>query len=301
MTRSTILGTVALLAAPVIAQAAVVEPRPETFASRWTGAWVVTGQPVSSECNGIYTNNQVAGGRVIGRGHQRFESGVVGHVDAVLVSASKVTLSVTLSERLYVTRPMREFTLTDTASCQVDLKFMVPPGMGTEGDLIALETLVSPVVERHSGEVQAILASGFLPYEGPEAAAVQRDAIAAHREWKAAETQQAVDARMAAWSAQTARLSSSIENDPDYLAGFARGVEEGRASSVKSCEELARTSPAPYWPAASGAALAAKGGRQKAWARGYQDGVRLTQGLEAMKLIPACSGAGDATAGTSAR
>ncbi|HKQ97915.1 MAG TPA: hypothetical protein VJV75_08575 [Candidatus Polarisedimenticolia bacterium] len=301
MRRSTILGTLALVAAPCIAQAAVVEPRPETFASRWTGAWIVTGQPMTSECNGIYTNNQVAGGRVFGRGHQRFEAGVVGRVDQVLVSSSRVTLSITLSERLYVTRPMREFTLTDTASCQVDLKFMVPPGMGSEGDLIALENLVSPVVERHAGEGQAILASGFLPWDGPEAAMAQREAIAAHRDWKAAENRQAVDARMAAWSAQTARLSSTIENDPDYLAGFARGVEEGKNAAVKSCEELARMAPAPYWPAASNAAQAAKGGRQKAWARGYQDGVRLTQGLEAMKLIPACSGAADATAGNSAR
>jgi hypothetical protein len=254
-----------------------------------------------SECNGIYTNNQVAGGRVIGHGHQRFDPGVVGHVDQVMVASNKVTLRITLSERLFVTRPGREYTLSNTAACQVDLKFMVPPGLGADNDLIGLEALVSPVVERHAGENQAILASGFLPLDGPGADMVQREAIAAHHEWKSAEEQQAVDARLQAWSTQTARLSSSIENDPDYLAGFARGVEEGRASAVKTCEELARTAPAPYWPTASGAALAAKGGRQKAWARGYQDGVRLSQGLEAMKLMPTCTGTADPAAGAPGR
>ena len=304
MKTATLILTVGLLAAPAAARAAAVEPTPVTFSSRWNGAWVVTGQPMASECNGIYTNNQVTGTRVFGSGRQRFEAGVVAHIDHVLVTSSKVVLSMTLSERLYVTRPGRDFTLSSTAGCQVDLKFMVPPGLSAEDDLIALEALVSPVVERHAGQGQAILASGFLPPDGPGAAEVQREAIAAHRTWKASEDQEAVDARMAAWSAQTTRLSSNIENDPDYLAGFARGVEEGRSSAVKSCEELARTSPAPYWPAASGAALAAKGGRQKAWARGYQDGVRLTHGLEAMKLMPACSSssaADPAAAGSSAR
>lgn len=315
MKTATLVLTMGLLAAPAAARAATVtprpdgigplaaptEPRPETFASRWTGAWVVTGEPVTSECNGIYTNNQVAGGRVIGRGHQHFESGIVGHVDQVQVSPSKVTLSITLSERLYVSRPAREYTLASTAACQVDLKFMVPPGMGADGDLIALETLVSPVVERHADQNQAILASGFLPLDGPGAASAQAEAVVAHREWKASEDQQAVDARLQAWSTQTARLSSNIENDPDYLSGFAKGVEEGRANAVKSCAELARIAPAPYWPAASGAALAAKGGRQKAWARGYQDGVRLSQGLEAMKLMPTCTGTPSPTVGASAR
>ncbi len=320
MKTATLIVTMGLLATPAGARAAMVkqapggrqvppgthvaakvEPRPETFASRWNGAWVVTGQPLSSECNGIYTNNQVAGGRVLGRGHQRFEPGVVGHVDQVLVSSNKVTLSITLSERLYVTRPARDYTLSSTSACQVDLKFMVPPGPATADDLIALEALVSPVVERHADQVQAIVASGFLPMDGPGAAEQQREAIAAHRTWKSAEEQQAVEARLQAWTAQTTRLSSNIENDPDYLAGFARGVDEGRHSAVKTCEELARTAPAPFWPSASGAALAARGGRQKAWARGYEDGVRLSQGLEAMKLMPTCSGTPDAAVGASGR
>jgi hypothetical protein len=314
MKTATLMVMVGLLAAPAAARAAVVrqmppaahvaakvEPQPETFSSRWNGAWIVTEQPLSSECNGIYTNNQVAGGRVLGRGHQRFDPGVVGHVDQVLVSSNKVTLSITLSERLYVTRPARDYVLSSTSACQVDLKFMVPPGPGTAADLIALETLVSPVVERHADQLQAIVASGFLPPDGPGAAEVQREAVMAHRSWKAAEDQQAVDARLQAWTAQTTRLSSNIENDPDYLAGFARGVDEGRHTAVKSCEELARTAPAPYWPTASGAALAAKGGRQKAWARGYEDGVRLSQGLEAIKLMPACSGNPDTAAGPSGR
>ncbi|HUD71476.1 MAG TPA: hypothetical protein VMQ62_05900 [Dongiaceae bacterium] len=319
MKTATLILTMGLLAAPVSAQAAVVkreapgtpfswvgpapaaEPQPATFTSRWNGAWVVTGQPLSSECNGIYTNNEVAGGRVIGRGHQRFDPGVVGHVDQVLVSSNKVTLSITLSERLYVSRPARDYTLSTTSACQVDLKFMVPPGAGAVDDLIALEALVSPVVERHADQTQAIVASGFLPPDGPAAAEVQREAIAAHQTWKATEEQQAVDARLQAWSTQTARLSSNIENDPDYLAGFARGVDEGRHTAVKTCAELARTAPAPYWPSVTGAALAAKGGRQKAWARGYEDGVRLSQGLEAMKLMPTCSANQDAAIGASGR
>jgi hypothetical protein len=95
--------------------------------------------------------------------------------------------------------------------------------------------------------------------------------------------------RLEQWRAETALLSRQISQDPDYLAGFSRGVETQRNASPATCADVMRADPslAPVRGDA-GAALAAKGGRQKIWARGYDDGVRLTQGLEALRVLPTC-------------
>ena len=61
-----------------------------------------------------------------------------------------------------------------------------------------------------------------------------------------------------------------------------------------SCTDLAQSGPAMQPPHGSTTAeFASKGSRQKMWSRGYQDGVRLSVGLEAMKTLPQCAGAAD--------
>jgi hypothetical protein len=259
-----------------------------TFESRWQGAWVVTSAPTTSDCNGIYSDNWVSGTSVRGRGLHIIEPGTPARVDYVEVTPSRVTIGLTLSERLYVTSPRREYTLSDTARCQVDLKVTVPPGLAAEGDVLALEALLEPVVERHASEVQAIVTSGFLPLDAVDGAGTRQDAIAAHRQWKAAESNAAIESRLREWSARNERISSQVSDDPDYRAGFARGLEEGRGAPALSCADLAHAAPAPYWPTTATAAFAAQGRSQKAWARGYQDGSRLAQGLEAVRALEAC-------------
>jgi len=303
MKMRTLVLAMALAASYGHAPAAETREARETFESRWQGAWVVTTAVTNSECNGIYSDNWLSGTSVRGRGRQRIEAGTPARVDFVLVTPSRVILSLTLSERLYVTSPRRDYTLSNTARCQVDLKVTVPPGLAAEGDVLALEALLAPVVERHASEAQAILASGFLPLEGAGYAGARQAAIAAHSEWKAAESSAAIEARLQEWNTRNATISGQISDDPDYMAGFVRGVEAGRAAPAMQCAELAQATPAPYWPTAANAALAAKGRSQKAWARGYQDGARLAQGLEAVRALQACvaPAAGPAATTTSPR
>lgn len=286
--KRTLVLVMALAASYGHATAAETREARETFESRWQGAWVVTTAVTNSECNGIYNDNWVSGSMVRGRGRQRIDAGTPARVDQVLVTPSRVTLSLTLSERLYVTSPRRDYTLANTARCQVDLKVTVPPGLAAEGDVLALEALMAPVVERHASENEAILSSGFLPLDSPDYAQARQEAIAAHSDWKATESSAAIEARLQEWNTRNARISSQMSDDPDYMAGFMRGVEAGRAAPATQCAELAQASPAPYWPTASNAALAARGKSQKAWARGYQDGARLSEGLEAVRALQAC-------------
>ena len=267
-----------------------VSPGPTpTIEHRWVDAWVVTSAETFSECNGFYTDNWLRGGQVSSHGRIDVPAGTPAHVDMVSISESQVAFSMTVSERLLVTREHRDFTLQAEARCQIDLKLTLPPGMSAAQDILGVESLVDPVMKRYPTENAAVLAAGFLPSTEPAYAAQLQTAIAQQREFESRQQSEAIDARMRQWVSQTQRIQGRISNDPDYLAGFARGVEAGRATAVTKCEQLATAEPAMLpGGGPSTATFASKGSRQKAWSRGYEDGVHLTHGLEAIRILPQC-------------
>ncbi|HZN03116.1 MAG TPA: hypothetical protein VFD06_05965 [Candidatus Polarisedimenticolia bacterium] len=272
------------------ARASVALEATNRMQDQWTGAWVVTSTETFSDCAGFYTDNEVSGDdSVASRGRTRIDAGTPARVDSVDVRPERLSLRLTLSVNQMFERPHREFTLRALARCQAEVRVMVPPGIVEGGDVTGLESLLDRVVERHSDERSALLASNFLPVDTPEYAAERQEAIAEHREWRQEQTAEALKARLEQWTAQTTRLSKGISQDPDYLAGFGKGVEAGRNSVPSACEEVTRFEPA-LQPARmnAGAAFAAKGDRQKNWTRGYEDGMRLAQGLEVLRLMPGC-------------
>jgi hypothetical protein len=267
-----------------------VSPGPTpSIEHRWLDAWVVTSAETFSECNGFYTDNWLRGSQVSSHGRIDVPAGTPAHVDVVSVSESQVVFSLTVSQRLLVTREHRDFTLQAEARCQIDLKLMMPPGMSAAQDILGVESLINPVMKRYPTENAAVLAAGFLPSTDPTYASRHQTAIAQQHEFESRQTAEAIDARMSQWVSQTQRIQGRISSDPDYLAGFARGVEAGRASAVTKCEQLATAEPAMFpGGGPSTATFASKGSRQKAWSRGYEDGVQLTHGLEAIRILPQC-------------
>jgi len=292
-----ILAVAALAATVASAPASEVGRRTEILSptavrnqieDRWTGRWVVTRTETRSDCAGVYTDNLASGPRVASRGRQRFVAGTPARVDSVDVTRSQISLRLTLSEVLLVTRTYRDITLRDEARCQVDLKIIVPPGLFEGADLMGLDGIIELLIDRYRNEESALLASNFLPVDDPVYATERAEAVAAHQEWKVEQASRAYEARMSQWVSQTTRLSGQISTDPDYLDGFARGVEAGRAGPARACADIVRNGPAVQ-VGGPVAAHAAKGRRQKNWARGYEDGVRLTQGLQAIQLMPQCA------------
>ncbi len=300
-----LLGTLFGLAMTIgMAQAAVDRPPTlqESFAARWQGAWVVTGVDTFSDCVGFYTDNVVLGGLLTSRGHHRFAAGLPAHVDSIDLSGDAISVRLTLAEMLVVLRVHPEFTLRGTARCQVEVQMDLPDGTLRHADVLGMETMLQPVVERYGSMDQAMLVSNFLPADTPVYEAHRNEAVASHEEWKEQQSAAVVGARMDEWVEQTARLSGQISSDPDYLEGFARGVSTGRSSSVTQCAELMKVEPATQslrGPVSGVAVAASTGKRQKSWSRGYQDGLRLAQGLEAIRVLPQCAPAG-ARSGTQA-
>jgi hypothetical protein len=257
---------------------------------RWTGSWVVTSAETFSDCAGFYTDNEMFGdASVVSHGRNRIDAGTPARVDSIDVRNDRLSLRLTLSVNQMVEREHRDFTLRALARCQAELRVMVPPDVAASGDVASLEALLDRVVERHADERSAILASNFLPTDDPRYEAERQEAIAGHQEWRQEQNSTALKARLDQWTAQTARLSKQISQDPDYLAGFGRGVEAGRGTVPAACEEVTRFEPA-LQPAKgnANAAYVSKGNRQKNWTRGYEDGIRLAQGLEIIRILPGC-------------
>jgi hypothetical protein len=268
------------------------QPLGNRLEDRWTGAWVVTATETFSDCAGTYTDNEVTGTRVASRGGERFEAGIPAHIDSLEMMRDQLKVRMTLSINMMAEREHRDFTLRALSPCEVVMKVLLPPDVhrgGGDGDLFAVEALMGQVIEKESDERSAILASNFLPQTDPEYAVARGEVLARQEQRRTTVDTQAVEARLEQWRAETALLSRQMSQDPDYLAGFGRGVEAQRAAAPATCADVLRSDPslAPV-RGDNGAAFAARGGRQKAWARGYEDGVRLTQGLEALRVLPTC-------------
>jgi len=83
------------------------------------------------------------------------------------------------------------------------------------------------------------------------------------------------------------------------MAGFVRGVETGRSTRPDSCPGLmsvgsGTTRISSGYPGTAVVVPAGRGGgtveteAQARFNRGYADGVRLTQGLDAIRRLPGC-------------
>jgi len=276
----------AVLALPLPGRAGGLQDRLE---ARWRGAWVVTSAETYSDCAGAYSDNRVNGRYVSSRSRQRFRPGELAKVDSVDLKRSRFDLRLTFAEPILASRQDGPFTLFDEASCRVEFQMEVPREMVKSEDVVGIEGLLRPVLQRHATEDAARASSGWNHREREPYPRDYERTLAEHAAWKAQQTNAAVQARLDVLVDETSRIPERIGSDPDYLAGFVQGVEAGRAPHPVSCPDLLRgiTVAAPA-PPSGAAAHAASNDRQARRDRGYQDGARLALGLDAMRRLPGC-------------
>lgn len=261
-----------LLALPAVAGAADLEG---ALNARWRCAAVIATVPLFSSCDGFYNDNQVVGTRVESRARRRFEPGEAARVERIGVKRDRVDIFLDLAEGVLAERRDGPFTLYDELTCKIQLQVPVPP----RSDPAAVEARLAELLERH-GDVQEAETSRAWnrrrrePYpEGYE------QTLAAYQVWKAQQANAAVQARMEKAIDEAARIEDQLRDDPDYLAGFAAGVEKVRNRSFGDCPSLVSS----YFSLDS-----AKGDRNSSWRRGWEDGQRLAYNLELLRHLKDC-------------
>jgi hypothetical protein len=247
---------------------------------RWRGAWVIIELGVTSGCSGSYTNNDVYGGLVSGRGSERFDPGEVASVHKINVGRKRLELLLDLDEPVLKRRQDGPFTLLDEASCKVELRFDLKDRRGSAAE--QLESMLQELAIRFPDRMQARdseLWNGRMREPYPEN---YEETLAEYENWKVfqanAEAQQQIEISVD----EAARLIDRLDLGADYLTGFGEGVDDARENSwTTSCERLVSMSENSWTDSPDRAA-------PKDWKRGYTHGQKLVFHVERARRLRAC-------------
>lgn len=246
--------------------------------SRWLGAWVVTTVEGHSDCLSGYANNTVNGRLVKSRAPIPFRAGELSRVDKVDAKRNRVDFHLSLVEPVLLPYADGPFTLFREATCRIEYQIELP---GKTTPDLADRALLT-VLERYESEGEAETSAVWnRRVRDPYPDDYERT-VAEHAVWQAENVNRAVQARIDAAVDETARLRDRIEDDPEYLSAFARGVRETRGKSLSSCPAMlgydlaagVRHSSRPHPPTPA--------------ERGFADGVLLSRGTELIRNLPGC-------------
>jgi hypothetical protein len=262
-----------------------------SIGSRWSGAWILTGVDTYSDCNGFRTNNDVSGKLVQSRGHYAFRPGELARVVGIDVKHSGIKISLALPEPILVSYQDGPFTLYSEARCALDLDVDLQRSVIKSEDLDGIEEALAPLLQRFESQETATSSRDWNRRRREEYPADYNQTLARHAAWKAEQANAAIRARLDQASEETSHITERITGNPDYLKGFAAGVEAVRALELNECNDLMARSfqdIVPKPPAQSAAYLSPSAAD---FQRGFQDGGRLVYGLELMRRLPGCMAA----------
>jgi hypothetical protein len=275
--RKTSLGKLAGLAALLVATvpAAARADLEKDLNARWRAAAVVVRVPIASSCDGFYNDNDVVGNRVDSNARRRFAAGELARVERIGVRRGRADVFLDLSEGVLEEIHDGPFTLYEPRTCKIQLRVPIPG----RTDTAAADARLSELLELHPSirETEASTLWNRRRREPfPEG---YEETLAEYESWKAARTNAAVQARMDEAIEEASRIADRIRSSPDYLEGFAAGVEKLRDRSFGDCGSLTGVSFSPD---------SAGGGKSSDWKRGYEDGQRLAFNLELLRRLKEC-------------
>ncbi len=288
--RLVVLSTLAGLLAPLApgvspARAGDLE---RSLESRWRGAWVLTSVDSYSDCAGFHTDNDVNGALVSSKGRFRFRAGELAQVEKVDVKHSRIDLLLGIPEPLLLSYKDGPFTLYNETRCLFEMDVELPHSVISKDDVNAVENALRPVLVRFAGQDEATQAKSFNHRQRDAYPADYDRTLAQHAVWKAQQANAVIQARLDKALEETSRLTDRISTEPDYLKGFAAGVNAMKVVDLTKCNDLIARDITNVSTPPTQLAAAFIGEAANRYARGFQDGQRLVLGLEALRRLPAC-------------
>lgn len=275
--RSSTLPILLALASLAVSLLSPGAARGDDPASLWKGAWVLTRVESYSGCGPFHTNNRVEGNRVTSKGDRRFAAGELAKVDKVDVKRRRVDLLLTLEQPIL--RPVQDgpFTLYDELVCKVELRVELPDRRSASTVAAAVEATLerfdSPDEARSSPDWNGRVREPYPPdYE---------ETLAAHATWKAQQANAEVGRRLDESLEAAARIARDVDDDADYLGGFAAGIDKARDAYFGNCPSLLDSSP-------YGFTRSAPKDHSRRWKDGYRDGQLLIYHLEMARRLRGC-------------
>jgi hypothetical protein len=255
--------------------------------ARWRGAWVVVGSEIYSDCSGGYYTNQLSGTLVTNRGGHRFLPGEIGKVQRVQLKKKKVDLMISLDVPLLVSHQDGPFTLYDERACAVSLEIQFPQDMTKAKDVGGIDALIAEIVDRYDTREAALDADGWNERETEPFPEDYELTLARHAAWRAEQTNLAIDRQREAAFEQVKSTGKAIDDDPEYLAGLAAGVDEMNRWEAKECSRLiSRGFDAVRKKAPEDRRADTPEDGQ--WRKGYEDGQRLVYSIVLLERLEGC-------------
>lgn len=245
------------------------------------GAWGVLEVEVYSGCAGTYNDNTVGASGVAGKAEHRFEPGELIKIDKLKVKRSRVDLLVTIAAPILVSRMDGPFELFDQAGCRAQLIFELPREQVKGGDATAILSRIKEAVTPYPSLDAARSSDDWNGRELEALPADYEETLQRHAVWKTEQTNAAVDEGIARALTAAAHVAEDLDDDADYLAGFAAGAEKMSKFSVQACSSLLNASFSTY-------RSRAPKDRPNHWRGGYDDGQKLIFNVLLADRLTAC-------------
>jgi hypothetical protein len=248
---------------------------------RLRGAWAVLEVEVYSACSGTYSDNHAGAAGVSSKAPNRFSAGELVKVDKVNAKRQRVDLLLTLQIPLRTSRIDGPFEIFDERTCQVQL--IVPFSReliknGNDDAIMSrigeLSTLYSSLDEARDSDAWNGRKTEPLPEDYDQT--LQR-----YQVWKAEQTNAAVIAAQQRALSDAADVADGLDDNEDYLAGFAAGAEKMSSFSTTDCSSLLSTSISFH-------DSSAPKGTSKRWRDGWEDGQELVFSVLLAERLQAC-------------
>jgi hypothetical protein len=235
-----ILGTV------VVASASTASELGDRLDRELKGGWGVLDVEVYSGCGGTYSDNEVGAAGVASKAPHNFAVGELVKIDNVKVKKRRVDLMLTLAAPLRISGMDGPFELYDQRQCQVQLMVFVPRELIKSANVDGLLAEVKRHITLYPSRDAAHMSDDWNGREMEPFPDDYEETLQRHAVWQAEQTNAAVRAGIDHALSEAAEVADDIDDDEDYLAGFAAGAEEMADFSITSCSSLLSASYTTY-------------------------------------------------------
>ena len=248
---------------------------------RLRGAWATLGVEVYSSCSGTYSDNTISNAGVASKAARRFEAGELVKIDKIKVKRARVDLLTTFAEPVLVSHNDGPFELWEERECKAQLIFEVGRATIKRGNADEIMALLAAAMTTYGSRDSARSSDGW---NGRERRPYPDDydrTLARYEAWRAEQTNTAVAAGIEKAVDEAAHAAEEIEQDADYLDGFAAGVEEMESLDINDCARLIDASFSSFRERPPS-------GKTSTWDRGFDDGQSLVFHLYLSRELRHC-------------